>query len=200
MKENEFTLNSATKYKDGEPMMTDLPVQLVRLLKRVSYLEKKVGNDEIGQYSARSLKEYFDDALTDEMEAVAKEYIKHDERIHELENQQVIILADLDELKYRLNYIEKKLNTLLDLTSSYPTKHTGSNFCGNCIHHDMGYEFPCCRLTGEACDHDDASCAMYEDSYVDTDSVSNQLDGKPDRKECNHCDKPDCSGCSNYPF
>lgn len=168
MKENEFNLNSATKYEDGEPMMSDLPVQLVRLLKRIELLEKKVRKDEIGKYSAHSLKEYFDDEISEEMKAVADEYIKHEERIE-------ICEGNIEDLDYRLEEIERKLgNILIALRYSdlnhldiEPNEHTGSNFCGNCCHcshvaPDVTYR---CELSGEDVDPDDSNCAMFEPPF-----------------------------------
>lgn len=128
------------------------------------------------------------DELSEEYDAVLK---THGDTLEEH-------LNSILELKKELGTLKAKLNAIFGKTA----EHTGSNFCGNCFHHDFGYEFPCCRLTGEACDPDDASCTMYQDSYIDTDSSYplNKISGKPDREECNHCDRPDCSGCNNYPF
>ena len=187
---NEFTLNSAEKYKNGEPIMTDTPVQLVRLTKRVATLEKKIRDDEIGQYTAHSLKEYFDDEMTEEMKAIADEYIKHEERILKLENL-------CNQLHDMIIQLSKETRSKLYEISNIQFGHFGENFCGNCVHHKVEDEIlPYCELTGDICDHDDASCAMYQDSYVNTDSFS----GKPDREECKHCPKSQCDNCMNFPF
>lgn len=174
MKENEFNLNSATKYKDGEPMMTDLPVQLVRLLKRIEFLEKKIRKDEIGMYSAHSLKEYFDDEMSEEMKAVADEYIKHEERILKLErlcNQLNEFMKNVDitvnSLDERLSIIEEQVERIMKYIEKKELEHTCSNFCGNCTHcshvaPDVTYR---CELSGEIVDPDDSSCAMFEPPF-----------------------------------
>ena len=188
--------------------MTDLPVQLVRLTKRIACLEKKVRDDEIGQYSAHSLKEYFDDEMSEEMKAVADKYIDLEERIE-------ICEGNIENLDYRLEEIERKVGNIL-IALRYSEKlgefeHLGKDFCGNCIHHVIDDDIPCCELTAEICDHDDASCSMYQDSYADTDSTTkevrnaakaklNSLYGKPDREECKHCPKSQCDNCMNFSF
>lgn len=160
---NEFTLNSAEKYKNGEPMMTDLPVQLVRLLKRIELLEKKVHDDEIGQYTAHSLKEYFDDEITEEMKAVADEYIKHEERILKLENL-------CNQLHNMIIEVSKETRSKLCEIANIQFGHFGDNFCGNCAHYHAHHstaigEVPCCELTGEITDPDESSCAMFEHPF-----------------------------------
>lgn len=167
----EFSLNSAEKYKDGSPMMTDLPVQLVRLLKRIELLEKKVRDDDIGKYSASSLKEYIDDELSEEMQAVAKEHIKHEDRIE-------ICEGNIEDLDYRLEEIERKLgNVLIALRYSDLTHldiepdncHKGSDFCGNCTHCNRGKQGDdtvyVCELSHEIVDPDDSSCSMFEPPF-----------------------------------
>lgn len=184
--------------------MTDLPVQLVRLTKRIACLEKKVRDDEIGQYSARSLKEYFEDEISDVVDDLGKfsgrtinSLIEHDKQLKNIEKKLSSLYIIVEELSHRIKDIQ--------------FAHFGKNFCGNCIHHIIIDDLPCCDLTEEICDHDDASCSMYQDSYVDTDSTTkevriaakaklNSLYGKPDREECKHCPKSQCDNCMNFPF
>ena len=120
-----------------------------------------------------------------------------EERIEDLETQLGWYEEEIETLRNFCRRVDQKLNAIFGKQATSNFTHTGSNFCGNCVHHCGDCNIPSCELTGEICDFDDASCAMYEDAV---DYKSNQLDGKPDRKECNHCDKPECSGCSNYPF
>lgn len=171
MKENEFNLNSATRYEDGEPITSDMPVQLIRLAKRVAFLEKKVGNEEIGQYTARSLKEYFDDALDDEMKAIADEYIKHEERILKLErlcNQLHDMITELDKDLSR-EFREFKKFVLYPCVPAQKSEHIGSNFCGNCAHCDHGKQGDdtvyVCSLSAEIVDPDESSCSMFEHPF-----------------------------------
>lgn len=163
MKENEFNLNSATKYENGEPIMSDMPVQLVRLTKRVAFLEKKLSN------TAYSIRKEFDDALDEEMKAVADKYIDLEERI-------AICEGNIENLDYRLEDIERKMGNILialrysDLSyldTDSTTLHAGSNFCGNCCHcshvaPDVAYR---CELSGEDVDPDEASCTMFEHPF-----------------------------------
>ena len=138
-------------------------------------------------------------------------------------NQLDILRHNIDTSLNEINERLCKLEHIIDHFVLPDFRHIGSDFCGNCIHHQMEEDIPTCSLTGELCDHDDASCAMYQDSYIDTDSatkevrnsakaklnsmygkkVSNQLDklsGKPDREECKHCPKSQCDNCMNFPF
>ena len=142
--------------------MTDMPVQLVRLAKRVAFLEKKVGNDEIGQYTAHSLKEYFDDALDDEMKAVADEYIKHEERILKLERL-------CNQLHDMIMELSKETREKLYEISTIQFGHFGDNFCGNCAHCDHGKQGDdtvyVCSLSAEIVDPDDSNCAMFEPPF-----------------------------------
>lgn len=103
----------------------------------------------------------------------------------------------LEEHLERLSVLEEHIKCIMDYINSKETEHTGSNFCGNCIHYHGDCNIPICKLTGEIVDPDDASCAKYKDSFKSYDRLDYE---KPDREECRHCDKPECSGCSNYPF
>lgn len=143
--------------------MTDMPVQLVRLTKRIAYLEKKVRDDGIGQYSAHSLKEYFDDEMSEEMKAVAEKYLDLEERVQ-------ICEGNIENLDYRLEEIERKLAKLASIIEVFgysDSWHTGSDFCGNCVHcshvaPDINYV---CELSGEIVDPDDSSCTMFEPPF-----------------------------------
>lgn len=169
MKENEFNLNSATKYEDGEPIMSDMPVQLVRLTKRVAFLEKKISN------TAYSIRKEFDDALDDaldeKMKAVADKYIDLEERI-------AICEGNIENIDYRLEEIERKMGNILIalrylelsyLDTDSVTLHAGSNFCGNCTHCHRGKqgddEVYVCELSHEILDPDDSNCAMFEPPF-----------------------------------
>lgn len=147
--------------------------------------------------------------------------IRVSNRLDKIENQQKTIIADLDELHERLCVIEEHVHNIMEFFATGGIKYThyGKDFCGNCIHCARGMQADdivyVCGLSHKIVDPDDASCAMYQDSYVDTDSVkaklnsiygkkvSNQLDklsGKPDREECKHCPKAQCDNCMGYPF
>lgn len=174
MKEmKEFNLNSAEKYKDGSPMMTDLPVQLVRLMKRIELLEKKVRDDNIGKYYTASLKEYIDDKLNElneKMQAVTKEHIKHEDliedheaKICELEHMYENVIEDMCAVKERL------CNITSLITENNKYAHIFSNFCGNCAHCDHGEwrddKVYVCELSAEIVDPDDSSCSMFEPPF-----------------------------------
>lgn len=138
--------------------MTDLPVQLVRLLKRIELLEKKVRDDEIGKYSAHSLKEYFDDEMSEEMKAVADEYIKHEERILKLEKL-------CNQLYGMIVEVSKETREKLREISMIQFGHFGDNFCGNCAHCQSGINISTCELSGEIIDPDESSCSMFEHPF-----------------------------------
>ena len=149
----EFTLNSAEKYKDGSPIMDDLPVQLVRLIKRVKCLENKY----------RTLDETQDD-LIEEYDATLKAHgdtlEEHLDRICDLEHLYEKILDDLCVMRDRLC----KITDLLVMQDEF--SHIFSNFCGNCIHAEMEDGLCTCALTGEALDPDYASCSRFDPSFT----------------------------------
>lgn len=137
----EFNLNSAEKYKDGSPMMSDLPVQLVRLMKRIAYLEKKVGNDDRIEICEGNIEDL-------------------DYRLEEIERKLANIMVAL---KY------SDLNCLRIEPDEPDSWHTGSDFCGNCAHCDSGKQgddtIHVCDRTAEIIDPDDASCSHYEENF-----------------------------------
>lgn len=124
-----------------------------------------------------------------------------EQRVDELSEEYDTVLKThgdtLEEHLERLSVLEEHIKCIMDYINSKETEHTGSNFCGNCIHYHGDCNIPICKLTGEIVDPDDASCAKYKDSFKSYDRLDYE---KPDREECRHCVKPDCSGCSNYPF
>lgn len=144
--------------------------------------------------------------------------IRVSNQLDAIANQQATICADLEEFDYRLSVIEEHVHNIMEFFATGGIKYThyGKNFCGNCIKCEIKDGIACCSDTGELIEPDSASCLNYQDSYVDTDSVSNQLDkynkhdleivcgdkfsGKPDREECKHCPKAQCDNCMGYPF
>lgn len=137
----EFNLNSAEKYKDGSPMMTDLPVQLVRLLKRIEFLEKKVRDD-------------------DRIEICEGDIEDLDYRLEEIERKIANIMIILR---------HPDLNQLIIEPLESDNWHTGKDFCGNCAHCDSGKQgddtIYVCDRTAEIIDPDEASCPHYEESW-----------------------------------
>lgn len=154
----EFNLNSAEKYKDGSPMIDNLPVQLVRLMKRIECLENRFRTLDKTQ-----------DALEEHKELIT---------INE---------SNIDNLGYRVDLIEKKILDMCRFLDAIKFKfkdvlltqdcrrwlnnvtgHVGSNFCGNCTHinkcraEDGIYA---CELSAEIIDPDDSSCSMFEPPF-----------------------------------
>ena len=144
----EFTLNSAEKYKDGSPMMTDLPVQLVRLIKRIEFLEKKVH-----------------DCQQNQERVLMRDLDICEGNIDDLDYR-------LEEIERKVYEIHRFLNSVApDFFAKIQDEmtHKGSNFCGNCMHCDHGKqgddEVYVCELSAEIVDPDSASCSMFEPPF-----------------------------------
>ena len=155
MKENEFNLNSATKYEDGEPMMSDLPVQLVRLSKRIEFLEKRVPNQLDG----------FMKNVDTTVNSLDSKFELLDDKIHHLKDLFGDLETQINDLSIRFDEFKKFVGYIL--ADPVISHHTSSNFCGNCCHcshvaPDVTYR---CELSGEDVDHDDSSCAMFEQPF-----------------------------------
>lgn len=143
----EFSLNSAEKYKDGSPIMTDLPVQLVRLLKRIEFLEKKVNECQNTQNRV----------FRRDLEICEGNIEDLDYRLEEIERKLGNVLIAL------------RYSDLRNLDIEPDNCHKGSDFCGNCTHCARGKQGDdtvyVCELSHEIVDPDDASCSMFEPPF-----------------------------------
>lgn len=158
-KMHEFTLHSATKYKDGTPIMSE-PEKV--------YCDTefaKVQDDLIAEYdeTLKTLKTH-SETLED-----------HHERITINEGNIDSISADIEDLQRKVYQIYQFLSSvdpnffakIEEQIHSEPPKHNCSNFCGNCSHvsHTAPDELWRCILSGEIVDPDDSSCSMFEPPF-----------------------------------
>lgn len=190
-KMHEFTLHSATKYKDGTPIMTEpekiycdtdsalihgkssnqldtLKNATVENTLRNSFLTKRI--DEIEQRI---------DELSEEYDAVLKIHgdtlEKHKERIINNEGNIDGLCSDVEELVSRICNLEYLYEQLISKLCAIES-HNGSNFCGNCLHATIKDGICACNLSKEIIDPDSASCSMFEPSFT-------HVDDRPDWME-----------------
>ena len=169
-KMHEFTLHSATKYKDGTPIMSE-PEKIEtdssysKLSNQLDYLEHvfkgfaKTQDDLIEEYDA-ALKTHGDTLE------------QHTERITINEGNIDSLCFDVEVLQKRMHAIYQFLNTVApDFFAKIQDEkfvHRYSDFCGNCTHvnkcraEDGIYA---CELSGEIVDPDDSSCSMFEPPF-----------------------------------
>lgn len=172
MKENEFNLNSATKYKDGTPMMSE---------PKSNHMNSKcetcmwMRHSPMGHICARgfTLEVMFDCDCKAYNAPRDSNQVELEERIEDLETQLGWYEEELDNLRNFCSRVDQLLNHFhefstdckLDFVSPY--QHTRDNFCGNCCHcshvaPDVTYR---CELSGEVVDPDDSSCTMFEPPF-----------------------------------
>lgn len=166
-KMHEFTLHSATKYKDGTPIMSEPEKvrSMSELSNQLDYLERAFKGFARTQ-----------DELIEEYDATLKTHgdtlEQHKERITINEGNIDAISYDVEDLQRKVYQIYQFLNSvdpdffakIEEQIHSEPPKHNCNNFCGNCSHvsntaHDGLWR---CILSGEPVDPDDSSCAMFE--------------------------------------
>lgn len=160
-KMHEFTLSSASKYKDGTPIYaepTGLTIgALSDVLVRHTAKQKELSN-QLDSLEQRA------DELSEEYDAVLKIHGDtlevHIDRICDLEHLYEKVLDDLCAMRDRLC----KITDLLVGQDEF--SHIFSNFCGNCIHAEMEDGLCSCALSGEALDPDYASCSRFDPSFT----------------------------------
>lgn len=176
-KMHEFTLSSATKYKDGTPMMSEPKSNQLDIhfceedccphwnscphtlwdKQNCPYLPHDT--DSHLKYLEQIFKEFaqVQDDIVEEYEA----------RISELEEEVENLRNFCSRVDQFLNHFTNH-NRLCPEFSSYP-HHTGDNFCGNCSHCDHGKQGDdtvyVCSLSAEIVDPDASSCSMFEHPF-----------------------------------
>lgn len=182
-KMHEFTLHSATKYKDGTPIMSE-PEKIYCETDSAlihgetdTYATRKAVKDSVYGKTVKDMSNQLDylervfkgfaktqDDLIEEYDETLKthnDYIeKCFDRICSLEHIYEDSLDGLREMRERLC----KITDLLVEQDKYV--HIFSDFCGNCIHAEMKDGICACELSGEIVDPDDSSCVMFESSYT----------------------------------
>lgn len=174
-KMHEFTLHSATKYKDGTPIMSEP--------KKICSVRGKTVKDMSNQldYLERAFKGFAktQDELIEEYDATLKTHgdtlEDHKERITINEGNIDAISFDVEDLQRKVYAIYQFLNSVapdffFNLCEEIKkNSHKGSNFCGNCTHCDHGKQgddtVHVCDLSAEIVDPDDSSCAMFEPPF-----------------------------------
>ncbi len=184
-KMHEFTLHSATKYKDGTPIMSEPEVSnqldpefcefgtcpyydkfcdhTLQNKHECAYLPHDAAANL--KYLEQTFKEFakVQDELIEEYDATLKTHgdtlEEHLDRICDLEHMYASVLDDLCAMRDRLC----KITDLLVGQNSHA--HIFSNFCGNCMHAEMKDGICACELSGEIVDPDSASCSLFDPSY-----------------------------------
>lgn len=176
-KMHEFTLHSATKYKDGTPIMSepervycDTDCTLIHgdaenMSNQLDALEQRV--DEFT--------EEYDTVLAThagKINAHTDALLDHEHKLSTLSEDVSINEGSIENLDFRLEEVERKINSILKLLIHYditPYSHVGSNFCGNCTHCNRGKQGDdtvyVCELSYEIIDPDDSSCSMFEPPF-----------------------------------
>lgn len=168
-KMHEFTLNSATKYKDGTSIMSEF----------------KVDNNSSNQLD--SLEQRVDE-LSEEYDAVLKTHgdtlEEHEHKLSTLSEDVSINEGNIDAISFDVEDLQRKVAAIYQfINSTAPGTffkimeelksaekeniHNGSNFCGNCTHckkysDDTVY---ICTLSHGFVDPDDSSCSMFEPPF-----------------------------------
>lgn len=162
----EFTLHSATKYKDGTPMMVE-PETSVSSSNQLDYLERVF--KEFAKTQDELIEEY-DETLKTHGDTLED----HTERIAINEGNIDAISSYVEELQRKIYQIYQFLNSLdPDFFAKIQDEkfvHKCTDFCGNCTHashashvaSDIGWV---CDLSGEIVDPDDSSCSMFEPPF-----------------------------------
>lgn len=165
-KMHEFTLHSATKYKDGTPIMSEPEKvrSMSELSNQLDYLERAFKGFAKTQ-----------DELIEEYDATLKSHGEtlqdHHERITINEGNIDSISSDVEDLQRKVYAIYQFLNSVapdffFNLCEEIKRHaHNGSNFCGNCAHAKPKDGIYTCDLSGETTDPDDSSCAMFEPPF-----------------------------------
>lgn len=167
-KMHEFTLHSATKYKDGTPIMSEPKKTVKDMSNQLDYLERAFKGfartqDELIEEYDTTLKSHAD-TLQD-----------HHERITINEGNIDAISSDVEDLQRKVYQIYQFLNSvdpdffakIEEQIHSEPPKHNCNNFCGNCSHvsNTESDGLWRCILSGEPVDPDDSSCSLFEPPF-----------------------------------
>ena len=180
---HEFTLHSATKYKDGTPIMSEpekvyceLDADLIHgMVDSSSKVDANSSYPELSNqldYIERAFKGFAktQDDLIEQYDETLKD---HHERITINEGNIDAISSDVEDLQRKVYAIYQFLNSVapdffFNLCEEIKrNSHKGSDFCGNCTHasHVAPDEAWRCDLSGEIVDPDNSSCAMFEPPF-----------------------------------
>ena len=174
-KMHEFTLHSATKYKDGTPIMSEPEKvrNISELSNQLDYLEQAFTEFAKNQ-----------DELIEEYDATLKSHGDtlqiHHERITINEGNIDCLCSDVEDLQRKVYQIYQLLNSIdLDFFAKIQDEkftHNGSDFCGNCTHCNRGKQGDVepltsddtvyvCDLSHEIVDPDNSSCSHFEPPF-----------------------------------
>lgn len=182
-KMHEFTLHSATKYKDGTPIMSE--PEKIYCETDSALIHGKTVKDMSNQldYLERVFKGFAktQDDLIEEYDATLKTHgdtlEQHTERITMNEGNIDSLSYDVEDLQRKVAAIYQFLNSVApgtffeimeDLKKVEKENiHNGSDFCGNCTHcskhsDDTVY---ICTLSHGFVDPDDSSCSHFEPPF-----------------------------------
>lgn len=193
-KMHEFTLHSATKYKDGTPIMSNQLDPEFCEFGTCPYYDKFCDHtlhDKHGcaylphtpeadlKYLEQTFTEFAktQDDLIEEYDATLKTHgdtlEQHMERITISEGNIDAISADVEDLQKKVYQIHQFLNSvdpdffakIEEQVRLEKLTNNGSNFCGNCTHFEVVEGIGNCELSGEIVDPDDSSCSMFEPPF-----------------------------------
>ena len=192
-KMHEFTLHSATKYKDGTPIMSEpekvyceSDTDLIHGMMDSSFIcrpfKSKVDADS--SYSKLSnqldyLESVFkgfaktQDDLIEEYDVTLKTHGEtlqdHHERITINEGNIDNISSDVEDLQRKVYQIYQFLNSVdpnfFAKIQDEKFIHKGSNFCGNCTHAESKDGICTCMINREVTDPDASSCEWFEPPF-----------------------------------
>lgn len=183
-KMHEFTLHSATKYKDGTPIMSEpekvyceTDAMLIHGETEAHGVRKVTELSNQLDYLERAFKGFAktQDDLIEEYDATLKTHgdtlEQHKERITINESNIDTLFSDVEDLQRKVYAIYQFLNSVEpDFFAKIQDEkfiHKGSDFCGNCVHasHVAPDEAWRCELSGEIVDPDSSSCSMFEPPF-----------------------------------
>ena len=181
-KMHEFTLHSATKYKDGTPIMSEPEKVYCETDSMFIHGETEQSNQL--EYLKRAFKGFAktQDELIEEYDATLKTHGEtleshletlqdHHERITINEDNIDCLCSDVEDLQRKMHQIYQFLNSVdPDFFAKIQEEkftHKCSDFCGNCTHasHVAPDEAWRCDLSGEIVDPDDSSCSQFEPPF-----------------------------------
>lgn len=189
-KMHEFTLCSATKYKDGTTMMKENKFGVDFCEEDCCpHWEKKCGHTLEDKHMCPYLPHDTDSNLK-YLEQVFTEFAKvqddiiadYDEKLKDHHERITINEGNIDSLCLDVKDLQRKVyaiykffnaispNVFFDICKGIEElAHKGSDFCGNCTHCHRGKQGDdtvyVCDLSKEVVDPDDSSCTMFEPPF-----------------------------------
>lgn len=169
-KMHEFTLSSATKYKDGTPMMTEPKSNQLD----ISFCEEDccphwntcphtLWDKQHCPYlphDTNSHLKYLEQAFKEFAQVQDDIVEEYESRISELEEEVANLRNFCERVDQFLSHSHPEFSTDCTLPINPECWHVGDNFCGNCVHCTCDKGIYVCEATAEVVDPDWASCKV----------------------------------------